>query len=80
MKKLIITTILTMLALSLNACVPDISGDTNNYTTEVYGTYVGDGAYYIEQNGNGDILSCLVSDSNITCSNEELKEIEEILE
>lgn len=54
-------------------------GDKNT-NVEVYGTYVGDGAYYIQQNGDGDILSCTVADSNVSCSYEEFLEVQEIIE
>ena len=72
--------ILIILAFSLSACVPDIEGDTYIKEIQVYGNYVADGAYYIEQNGDGDILSCIVNDSNRTCSVEEFAEVEELVE
>ena len=71
-------TILVLLAFSLSACIE--TGDTTTNITEVIGTYIGDGAYYVEQNADGTITSCTVSESNDICSDEELQEVVEIIE
>jgi len=82
MKNIILVAIAT---LALVGCSEgDVTNNTNNYN---YGTIVGDGAYYVEVNGDGDVISCTttVQDSNgttstQTCSSTEIADAQELVD